>query len=224
MLIGLVVLPFFGMVLAQQVTNAFMSRYVFPTIIGLSILTSAVVSAAFSHRARAGRILALACLIGFLTSEFFVPGLREAIRIVRGKSSTVSTGKAYVDSFREMYPVADRADFVIAHIDDYLRLHFYADDALRGRIFCVLGDESVNQPDLPIKTGIYNVPYNIMTAKDFLKDHRDFYLLNAITPPGNSRSDLIYNRLIEYGVRINLDQVQGKRCLYHCEARDVAPR
>ncbi len=220
MLIGLVALPFFGMILARQATNAFEPRYVFPAIIGLSILTPAVVSAASGHRAWAGRILALACLFGLLTSQF-VPGLRDAYRVVRGKSSSALTGQVYVDSFRRMYPVADRSDFVIAHIDDYLRLHFYADDDLRNRIFCVLGDDSVNQPDLPIKTGISNVPYNIMTVKDFLKDHRDFYLLNAITPPGNGRSELVFNKLIERGVRINLDQVQGRRNLYRCETRDI---
>jgi 4-amino-4-deoxy-L-arabinose transferase-like glycosyltransferase len=178
LIVSMALLPAVGVVFAKLVTHAYVPRYFISAMGGFCVLASLALFIALRGSWRAGGAAAAVVFGAFaLVAQWDVRAALAARRQPMGEEILGQIPRA---------ALADTLPIVFTNHHDFMQLFYYGDRALINRTYmlidpdCSLRIGGANQAELALAAAARYAPLQIMTYRNFARQHSSFYLLAQV--------------------------------------------
>ena len=179
LVIGLMVLPAIGWLLANLVTGLLLFRYVLPAVIGFALVVALLCRVAFEHRPE------LALLAAGWVAVTAAGGALEARHVMRTTGLTTQ----HIRDGRGCFALLnvwsrlprDDSPIVVSDFNVYHQIHHYAPEPLRKRLVFLVDREfgGLIQPYMSFYARVFGE--RMEAFEEFLRSARSFYLYDCGT-------------------------------------------
>lgn len=181
LILGFACIPALAIILSKFGTHIFFTRYAIAGVFGFAVILACCTWFAFGGKRGPALVFTFVLLLLTIRNQkvedfpIITAGSRTSPEVnVRNRIPQVAQ--------RDVLPI------VVTNIDDFMRFSYYADPALRKRIFYVSSEKLAGQYlgfTFLERMMIGSAPYfgtNVVDYASFLREHRKFYLFGPLEP------------------------------------------